>query len=288
MTARRLLALAALAAALLLLVWACQHADPLPPIDGDGDTDSDADGDGDSDSDADGDGDSDGDSDGDGDADGGVDADAGGDAGADADVDSPVDGCASAGDCTLALNFHACCPCPLAWPRGAVRRDRCFIEGTEGARPEGCNDTCGGAECEPCATPSGVACEGGQCVTTFPGECSTAEDCGDGELCEVVDGESTCVPDPDECHGDGDCAQPGYVCREWRLDGVQYCWHPDSLCLSDEDCDYNHFCEDPEGVGVYECVDGAPQCRAGHDTTDCPAGQVCVDDDGDGRGDCRE
>jgi hypothetical protein len=293
MTAKRLLAgLPALGAALLVLVWACQHVDPLPPIDGDGDGDIDGDGDGDVDADSDGDSDGDSDSDGDGDGDG--DGDSDGDE-ADADVDDasvdadlPVDRCGSASDCTLALNFHMCCPCPLAWPRGAVRRDRCFIEGSEGTRPDGCNDTCGGVECEPCATPSGVACEGEGCVTTFPGECTTAEDCGDDELCEVVDGVSTCVPDPNECHEDADCTEPGYLCREWRLDGVLYCWHPDSLCLSDEDCDYNNFCEDPDGDGVYECIDHAPQCRVGHDATDCPSGQVCVDDDGDGRGDCRE
>jgi hypothetical protein len=286
MTTRRLLAvLPVIAASVLLLVWArgCKHAEPLPPIDGDGDADGDADGDGDGD----GDGDADADAD-------DADADA---LDADVDIDYPLDVCASAGDCVLALNYRQCCPmrCPLAWLRGAVRRDYCFVEAAEAEEtppPLGCTDVCEGGPCDDCPPPSGVACVDGRCATTYPGdECQTSADCDDGEVCEreLVVAESRCVPDPNECYEDADCEdEEGYECRDWLTEDRLFCWHPDSICVRDDQCDYNNFCEDPEGDGVFECVDRAPLCRVCCASGDCPAGQDCVDDDGDGRGDCRD
>ena len=124
-------------------------------------------------------------------------------------------------------------------------------------------------------------------MTSYSGECATVNDCDEGELCELVDGSSQCVPDPDECKSNEDCPE-GQECAEWG--GKQYltCWHPDSTCTSDDSCDYNEFCEDSEGDSIFHCVDNAPLCRVGHDSQDCPDGQVCVDDNDDGRGECQD
>ncbi len=253
----------------VLVVKGCDGTEPLPTIDGDGD--------GDIDGDIDSDGDSDGDTDGDADADGDQDA---------PEIVYPIDACRDASDCMLALNHRLCCPCPMAWLRGVVNRDpRCFLPLTEEPPLVSCNETCGDVRCEACLEPDGVACEDGRCVTTYPGECETKSDCDDGELCELVDGELSCVPDPDECKDDSDCPDE-QECRSWCGQDYLSCWHRDLGCVCDRVCDYNHFCEDPEDDGVFECIDHWPLCRVGLEDQDCSLGQVCADDDGDGRGEC--
>lgn len=224
----------------------------------------------------DGDGDSDGDGDGDGDSD------------ADADIE-PTPDCGEGDRCLLALTFRICCPCPTAMLQSVIDGDLCIlsIEG-EPERPEGCVEwSCDDVECEDCPEPSGAACEAGACVTTFPGDCETRDDCDDGEICEVDEGSSSCVPDPNECSDDEPCPE-GLECRDWLGMGYSFCSAVDSCHGNHNACDYNEFCEDSDGDGVTECVDHAPACRLGHDAGDCPEDQVCQDPDGDGYGECVE
>jgi len=288
---RRLCIALAAAAFAVVAAQSCDNTDPFDPVDGDADTDIDSDSDTDTDADTDADGDSGGDADADGDPDGDPPEDGG------PDVDGDVDpmarcrveagSCSSNADCMLALNFRVCCPCLMAWPCGSILRDYCFVlagEGTEA--PAGCDLHCGDVECAPCPEATGGRCVEGACVTAFTGECVLDEDCADGELCELVEGSATCVDDPNECYEDGDCPA-GHLCRDWLGEGILFCRHSDSACASDGECDYNHFCEDPDGDTIFECVDRSPLCRVGHDSQDCPSGESCVDDDGDGRGECR-
>lgn len=238
----------------------------------------------------DGDGDSDSDGDGDGDSDADSDADSDYDESSDADDDGVLpQACGAEEPCVLALNYNVCCTCSVAMLSAWVEANECvlFAEGSP-ERPENCDLDCRHPElCEPCANVSGAECRDETCVTLYSGECDVhdPDSCGEDEICELVGGSATCVDDPSECHSDEDCTTPGYVCRDWRIDGVRFCWHPDSNCYEDLNCPYNSFCEDEDHDSVYRCVDRWPQCRMGA-PDDCPPGEVCVDDVGDGRGDC--
>ena len=126
-------------------------------------------------------------------------------------------------------------------------------------------------------------------LLALPGisSCTPGDDsCGDGLICEVTEEGAECVEDPSECHSNDDCAQPGYECGDWRYDGVLFCWHPDSSCMEHLQCPMNWFCEDPEDDGIFECVDGFPDCRVIVSDVDCLPGEICEDPDGDGRGTC--
>jgi len=232
--------------------------------------------------DGDGDVDGDGDSDGDGDGDGDLDADA---------DQAPGDECTSAAECVLSLNFNVCCPCAMARALTYVNANDCIVPASEDAeRPEGCGGTCYPELCSPCeGDPSEAICSNGRCVDVYPGECTPGETagCDDGEICALVDGEAQCVDDPNECGSDADCTTDGYACRDWRSDGVLWCWHPDSTCYDDLMCRPHYFCEDTGG-GVYGCVDGSPDCRPDYHGQDpeCEEGEVCTDPDGDGHGSC--
>lgn len=243
----------------------CDDTDCEAFCGGDGDIDADADGDADGDTDGDGDGDVDGDADG--------------------DIEI-VETCEGDPDCVLALNFLVCCPCSEGATRSVVSANRCILE-AEGSpeRPEGCGDGCFQPElCPDCPSPHGVTCRESSCLATFGGDCVVDDDCGEGELCQVIDGEARCIEDPSECRSDDDCTGV-WVCRDGLLTGVRFCWHPESDCFSDVTCSYNSFCEDEDEDGIFHCVLREGECRMAMDI-DCPGEEVCVDDDGDGRGIC--
>ena len=105
------------------------------------------------------------------------------------------------------------------------------------------------------------------------------------EICELVEGVSACIPDPNECEVDADCP-PGQLCRDHFAMGYLVCVDPSWGCITHDECDYNEFCEDPEGDGTFDCYDHFPACRLGHDVGDCGGGYICVDPDGDGYGEC--
>jgi hypothetical protein len=212
------------------------------------------------------------------------------DGGADAGARLPLR-CRVDSDCVVAINYNYCCPCATATLVEIVEAQRCVFV-AEGApeRPEGCGLACNPAICEPCrAQGTAAECVDGECVTLYPGECRPGEEgCGRGRVCVLAEGEARCVPDPNECHTDDDCPRPGWECRDWQTSGILSCWHPDSACWRHFDCPYNHFCEDPDGDGVFECIDGSPDCRPEYRHVECPPGMVCEDPDGDGRGSCVE
>jgi hypothetical protein len=267
-----------------------QQPNECGPSGCDGDADSDTDVDTDSDSDSDGDQETLPDSDHDLDSDGEPDAESSTDDG-DADRDDELlpprtTVCDRAEECVLSLTFHMCCPCPEARHRSIVLGDECILEATASATsPAGCASGCEAIECEPCVAPNGVVCEEAACRTTYPGECAVDRDCGDGQICDLVDGSSRCVPDPNECRETGDCP-PGAICSDWYGMGYLTCWNPASGCRSDDECSYNEFCEDPEDDGVFSCINRSPACRLGHEADECGAAQSCVDPDGDGYGEC--
>ena len=252
--------------------------------------DGDVDGDVDADADTDGDGDTDvaGDTDADADETPNEDADMTPDADADETTSGPTTHCSADSDCVLSVNYLLCCACPEARTNSLVDWNPCMYRTTElpEERPEGCNWSCDDSVCADCIAPSGVACFQNECVTTYAGDCRIDTDCGDGFLCELVDGSSRCVEDPNECDTDADCPG-GQTCRDWFGDGYRTCAHPDSECRTHGECDYNEFCEDGDGDGIFTCVDRHPACRPGRDVDDCGAGMTCVDSDGDGYGECR-
>ena len=53
-------------------------------------------------------------------------------------------------------------------------------------------------------------------------------------------------------------------------------------------CQYHHFCEDPDGDGIFDCVDGGADCHPDLVDLECGRGQVCDDPDEDGRGTCQD
>jgi hypothetical protein len=168
-------------------------------------------------------------------------------------------------------------------------------------RPTGCGGVCSPDMCRPCgAAPNRVACVGHRCATLYEGECQPCCDqprtacppdatcCPDGQVCELADDGAHCVADPSECNPTEGCpGRPeGYECRDWLSDGVLFCWHPESTCFGHINCFVHSFCEDPDGTGIYHCVDGGPDCRVVMGNLECQAGNRCDDPDGDGRGTC--
>lgn len=219
------------------------------------------------------------------------------DAGPPADDDRPAEApraparCTRDADCVVAINYNYCCPCATATLVEIVERHPCIFRAEDAPeRPEGCGLGCATAMCEPCAAQgSGAECVSGECVTLYPGVCRPGEEgCGGGRVCVIEDGEARCVDDPNECHSDDDCPRAGWECRDWNTDGLLTCWHPDSRCQRHTDCVYHHFCEDPDGDGVFECVNGGEDCRPEYASNECPDGTRCDDPDGDGRGTCVE
>jgi len=199
--------------------------------------------------------------------------------------------CRRARDCVLATNYNVCCPCTIAILREIVARSDCMFP-AEGAppRPEECGVGCHPEACAGCpAEPRALDCRNGQCVTLYTGECTPGEpSCSDGRICEIVEGEATCVEDPSECDTDDDCRQRGYECRDWAGAGIRTCWHPESTCRVSMSCPYHWFCEDPEDDGIFACVDGGEDCHPQLADLECGEGRLCPDPDGDGRGTCAD
>lgn len=135
---------------------------------------------------------------------------------------------------------------------------------------EACNADSGECESTAVECPDGQTCDAdsGECVDVA--ECTTDDDCEDGEVC--TDG--ACVT-PD-CTSDDDCAD-GEVCD----DGACV-----TACTSDDDCADGEVCDTDTGICETGCTDD----------TDCDDGTFCngeetCNDDGvceDGEAPCAE
>lgn len=80
--------------------------------------------------------------------------------------------CANDQDCTLAVRWSQCCPCPIAVTHAQLQADPCLVEGTEiytppTNLPDQCETDCLGVLCEQCAIPATAACGTGTCTEMY-------------------------------------------------------------------------------------------------------------------------
>ncbi|MBI2898409.1 MAG: hypothetical protein HYY06_32965 [Deltaproteobacteria bacterium] len=263
----------------LISLAACDDDSPPGSTDGGG-------GDGDADSDGDTDADTDGDSDSDGDGDADSDGDAGVDAGPQVcvEVDGGSTGCTCDAQCRLAVNSEDlgmyCCDCPASASDGFLAKNPCWVDfPVDGDPPEQCNvsECFPELECPPCSEALGAVCRDGECVARLSGACIVDDDCDGEYVCRDTngDGVTECVEDTTECGSVDDC-DDGELCFDFDGDGFADCVA--GGCVSDEECPLHGFCEGAQ------CTVDQEQCLASR-PMDCD-GRSCIDDDGDGRGEC--
>jgi Cys-rich repeat protein len=116
--------------------------------------------------------------------------------------------------------------------------------------------------------PKETVCQGGSCVVKG---CSTADDCGDGQICvDDGSGNGTKVCTAIECISDGDCAN-GATC----VDGLCVGGTVPQGCKSSADCPAGQTCDTATGNCAPVPPSSLGECAACVEQADCEAGLEC-------------